>query len=68
MIRLTDILVSLIAIILLAPIFVLITVLCAFDTKSPFFLQKRIGRHERLFTILNPNNEIDCTVKTQSFD
>ena len=51
MIRFTDILVSLIAILLLAPIFILITVLCTFDTKSPLFLQKRIGRHERLFTI-----------------
>ena len=51
-IRFFDFVISLVAIIILIPIFFVLTVICFFDTGNPIFFQTRIGKNERLFTII----------------
>ena len=50
--RLFDFFFALIGLILLSPLFLLITFIGFIDTGSPFFTQKRVGRHKRPFTII----------------
>lgn len=50
-IRLLDFFISLVALILLAPLLVLLFFVCFFDSGSPIFTQKRVGKSEKLFTI-----------------
>ena len=51
--RLTDIVFSGISILVLSPIMILIALLIVFTSKgSPLFLQKRVGKGKKLFTIL----------------
>jgi len=51
--RLIDIVLSLIAVIVLAPLFIIITIAIKLDSKGPvFFTQKRVGIHKRYFNIL----------------
>ncbi|NLC19733.1 MAG: sugar transferase, partial [Clostridiales bacterium] len=51
--RILDILLSLIAIILLSPLFLAIIVAIKLDSKGPvLFKQKRVGIHKRYFYIL----------------
>lgn len=51
--RITDFLLSLIAIIMLSPIFILIAIIIKIDSKGPvFFKQKRIGINKSHFYIL----------------
>lgn len=48
-----DSVVALIALVLIAPIFILITIFLAFANQGkPFFFQKRPGKNERIFTII----------------
>ncbi|AEV70625.1 sugar transferase [Acetivibrio clariflavus] len=51
--RLMDITLSLIAVIVLAPLFIIITVAIKIDSQGPvFFKQKRVGIHKKHFNIL----------------
>ncbi len=50
--RAFDIVFALGGLIILSPVFVILTLLGFFDTGSPFFLQKRVGRNRVPFTLI----------------
>lgn len=51
--RIMDVFASLVALVLLAPVFILICVAIKIDSRGPvFFAQHRVGRNEKLFRIL----------------
>jgi O-antigen biosynthesis protein WbqP len=51
--RLGDFILSLIALVILSPLFIVIVILIKLDSKGPvFFRQKRVGRHKNYFNIL----------------
>jgi len=52
MIRVLDVFFALCGLIFGSPVLVVLTILGLFDTGSPFFLQTRVGRHQRPFTLL----------------
>ena len=52
MIRLFDILFSLAGIILGLPVFIVVVILGLFDQGSPFFLQTRVGKNQKPFTLI----------------
>lgn len=52
MLRFFDILFSLFGLVLLFPLLVIVTAVGYFDTGSPIFTQKRIGRNKRIFTLI----------------
>ena len=52
LIRFIDFTSSLVGLILLSPFILVIYVLCLFDTKSPLFLQQRVGKRQRTFTLI----------------
>jgi O-antigen biosynthesis protein WbqP len=52
MLRTFDIAFSLIGLILGFPMLLLVTIIGMFDTGSPIFLQKRVGRHKKPFTLI----------------
>lgn len=48
-----DFIFSLIGILILAPVFIIISLILYFDFKeSPFFFQKRVGKNNRIFSII----------------
>lgn len=61
-----DFLMSIIGILILSPIFLLIALVlfCSYRGKSPFFIQPRVGKHEKIFNVLkfktmNDNTDSD---------
>ena len=50
--RIFDIVISLIGILVLAPIFVIITLFVWLDTRLPFFLQERVGLNKKPFLLI----------------
>jgi O-antigen biosynthesis protein WbqP len=52
MIRLFDFIFSLLGLVFLAPFLVIIAVLGWFENHSPFFLQRRVGRYQKPFTLV----------------
>ena len=52
MIRFTDLICSLFGILILLPVFMVLFILCFFDTGRPLFIQKRIGHKQRTFKII----------------
>ena len=52
MIRLLDILLSLIGLILTSPILLIVTILGYFETKSPIFIQERVGKNKKSFKLI----------------
>ena len=52
MIRLFDILFSLIGILLLSPIIILLLIVGFFDTGSPIFRQERLGKNKKTFRLM----------------
>lgn len=52
MLRIFDIIFSLIGLILLFPIFLIIFALSLFDTGSPLFIQRRVGRYKKGFKLI----------------
>ncbi|MDH5914598.1 sugar transferase [Vibrio splendidus] len=52
MIRIIDLLCALLGLIILWPILLLVTMIGLFDTKSPIFIQKRVGRHKKTFYLI----------------
>lgn len=51
-IRLLDVVLSAVAIVVLAPVLVVLTVLALMDTGSPFFRQVRVGREQAPFRLV----------------
>lgn len=51
-IRISDLILSLTASIVLFPIFLVLFILCLFDTGSPLFKQKRLGLNKKRFEII----------------
>ena len=51
MIRLFDVIFSLLGLIFGAPILIMLTLIGFFDTGSPIFKQERVGRHKKSFTL-----------------
>ena len=49
--RIFDIIFSIFGLITLAPIFCIITLILFFDSRSPIFSQKRIGKNENIFKV-----------------
>ena len=49
MIRLFDVFFSLLGIILLSPIFIILIIAGYFDSRSPIFLQERMGKNKKPF-------------------
>jgi lipopolysaccharide/colanic/teichoic acid biosynthesis glycosyltransferase len=63
--RLSDILFSLLGLIVLSPVFIIITGLLFFTYKGkPFFFQERPGKNEKIFKILKFKTMNDKTDKT----
>lgn len=52
LLRFFDILFSLFGLILGSPVFLLLVLIGYFDTGSPLFLQTRVGRHKKAFTLI----------------
>ncbi|WP_019937276.1 sugar transferase [Bordetella sp. FB-8] len=52
MIRVLDVIFAFFGLVFGSPVLVVLTVMGLFDTGSPFFLQTRVGRHQRPFTLL----------------
>ena len=52
MTRLIDVCLSFFGLLLLSPILLLITFLGLFDTGSPFFVQQRVGKDKKPFTLV----------------
>jgi O-antigen biosynthesis protein WbqP len=52
MTRLFDVVLSLAGLVILAPVLVLLSLLGWLDTGSPLFLQERVGRHKKPFTLV----------------
>lgn len=52
MTRTLDFILSLIGLIVLFPLFVILIIIGYFDTGKPLFVQKRIGKHRRLFKLI----------------
>lgn len=50
--RFFDFLLSLIGLIVFSPILIILTIVGFFDTGSPFFVQKRIGKNWQLFSLV----------------
>lgn len=52
MTRVFDVVLSLAGLIIGAPVLVVLSVLCWFDTRSPLFRQERVGRYQKPFTLV----------------
>lgn len=52
MIRIIDVLVSLLGLLFLWPIFIAVVVVGYFDTGSPIFIQERVGRYKKPFKLI----------------
>jgi O-antigen biosynthesis protein WbqP len=52
MTRILDILLSLFGLIVLSPVLLILCLIGLFDTGSPFFLQRRVGRQQKPFTLV----------------
>lgn len=50
--RMLDVVFSLVGLVFFTPLMILILVLCFFDTRSPIFKQKRVGRYQKPFTLV----------------
>ena len=80
MIRLLDFTAAVIGLIVLAPFILIIAVILFIEHRKPFFIQKRVGKNQRLFTLIKfrsmspkaanlPTHEIsvDLITKTGKF-
>jgi len=63
MIRLLDFILAFIGLTLTAPILIIITIIGYFDTKSPIFMQTRVGKNKKSFTLIKFRT---MTVETES--
>ncbi|MGR5341959.1 sugar transferase [Vibrio astriarenae] len=63
MIRLLDFLAAFLGLLFLSPVLLVVTIIGAFDTGSPIFVQKRVGKHKKPFKLIKFRT---MTVGTQS--
>lgn len=62
--RVLDVICSIIAMILLAPVYLIISLLIKIDSKGPvFFLQERLGIHNKPFRIVKFRTMVECAEK-----
>jgi O-antigen biosynthesis protein WbqP len=52
MVRALDFLISTTGFIFLLPVFLVVYVVCLFDTGKPFFIQERVGKNQKLFKLV----------------
>jgi lipopolysaccharide/colanic/teichoic acid biosynthesis glycosyltransferase len=52
MIRIFDFIIAFIGVVLTFPILLIVTIIGLFDTGSPIFLQKRVGKNKKFFTLI----------------
>ena len=52
MIRFFDILFSFVGLLILSPVFIVLCVICYFDTRSPIFRQLRVGKDKKPFNLM----------------
>ena len=52
MIRILDFFFAAIGLLVLSPLFILVSILGWFDSRSPLFQQERVGKNQRSFTLL----------------
>ena len=52
MIRILDLLLSIVGLVLTFPILVIVTILGYFETSSPIFIQERVGRNKKPFKLI----------------
>jgi lipopolysaccharide/colanic/teichoic acid biosynthesis glycosyltransferase len=52
MIRLIDILAALLGLLILWPVFLIVVIIGLFDTGSPIFIQKLVGRYKKPFSLI----------------
>jgi len=52
MIRFFDLLLSIIGLLILSPVFIILTIVGLFDTGSPIFTQSRLGKHQKPFKLM----------------
>lgn len=52
MIRIFDFILSLFGLLLFFPFLLVLFIICLFDTGSPIFMQERVGRHKKPFTLI----------------
>ncbi len=52
MVRLLDVIISLVGLLIIWPLLLLIALLCFLDTGSPIFMQVRLGRHQVPFKLV----------------
>ncbi len=51
-IRVLDFLAAIIGLLVTLPILLVVTLILLFETRSPIFLQKRVGKHKKAFTLI----------------
>lgn len=61
MVRFFDIFISLIGLAILSPVFFIVTIILFIEYRSPFFLQKRVGLNQKIFTIYKFRSMPLCT-------
>ncbi|ACK45992.1 sugar transferase [Shewanella baltica OS223] len=66
MIRLIDFLAAFFGLLLLWPILLIVTIIGLFDTGSPIFIQTRIGRHKKPFSLVKFRTMSKDTVSVAS--
>ncbi|MBQ9414393.1 MAG: sugar transferase [Clostridia bacterium] len=69
--RLWDILLSATLLVLLSPLLLILTVLAAVDTRSPFFVQTRMGRGKKEFRMIKfrtMSKDAPCDVATHQLE
>jgi len=52
MVRALDFLLSATGFIFLLPVFLVVYVVCLFDTGKPFFIQERVGKNQKVFRLV----------------
>lgn len=68
MIRILDMLFAIIGLLGLLPIFVVLFVIGLFDTGSPFFVQSRVGKSEKIFKLVKFRTMLKNTPSVGSHD
>ena len=66
MIRICDFLLSAVGLLLLSPLILLIMILGWFDTRSPFFQQKRVGLGQQAFVLVKFRTMLPDTASVAS--
>lgn len=66
MIRVCDIILSIIGLCFLLPVFIAISIVGFFDTGSPLFIQRRVGKNQKIFYMFKFRTMKRCTASVAS--